>query len=81
MQFNPIKDRLEFVNEPQAIIETLNLYTGLSKSELYSDIQSKVAVLKWMVSKNLNDINKIGLLMSRYYQNKPVMAQKGISKI
>src|SRR3989344_3482552 len=30
MQLNPIKDVLEFVNEPAAIIETLNLYTGAS---------------------------------------------------
>ena len=80
MQFNPIKDQLDFVNEPQTMIETLNLYTGLSKSEIYADMQSKVAVLKWMASRNLNDIHKIGLLMSKYYQNKPVMSQKNLSK-
>jgi len=78
MQLNPVKDQMEFINEPTAIIETLNLYTGLSKDEISNDIQSKIAVLKWMVKNNITDINKIGLVMSRYYQIKPVMQAKGV---
>ena len=73
MQLNPIRDVLEIVNEPLAIIETLNLYTGLSKPEVYADMQSKIAILKWMVSRNITDVNKIGLMMSRYYHSKPFM--------
>jgi len=76
MQFNPLKDQLEFVNEPQIIVETLNLYTGLSKTDIFNDMQSKILILKWMVKNNVIDINKIGLIMSRYYQNKPAMKQK-----
>lgn len=78
MQFNPRKDQLEFVNEPQTLLDTLQLYTGVSKADVYQDMQSKISVLKWLVDNNVNDINKIGLLMSRYYQNKPIM--KGIGK-
>ena len=81
MQLNPVRDVLEIINEPLAIIETLNLYTGLSKPEIYADIQSKIAILKWMVSRNVIDVNKIGLIMSRYYRNKPFMQLKGINKI
>ena len=73
MQSNPVRDVLEIVNEPLAILETLNLYTGLTKQEIYADIQSKIVVLKWMASRNINDINKIGMIMSRYYHNKPFM--------
>jgi archaeal flagellar protein FlaI len=75
MQLNQQKDQLEYVSEPKTIIDTLNLYTGLSKEEIQKDMQSKIQVLKWMVEKNVNDINKIGTLMSRYYQNRPVMAK------
>ncbi|HII65203.1 TPA: hypothetical protein HA295_00320, partial [Candidatus Woesearchaeota archaeon] len=50
---------------------TISLYTGLSKEEIIQDLRSKVKVLQWMVEKNINDVNKIGLIMSRYYQNKP----------
>ena len=78
MQSNPVRDVLEIVNEPLAILETLNLYTGLTKQEIYADIQSKIVVLKWMASRNINDINKIGMIMSRYYHNKPFMHLRGV---
>lgn len=78
MQLNPVKDTLEVINEPLAIVETLNLYTGLSKSEIYADIQSKIAILKWMTGRNICDVDKIGLIMSKYYHNKPFMQLKGV---
>lgn len=78
MQLNPVKDVLEIISEPLAIAQTLNLYTGLSKSEIYADMQSKIMVLKWMLSRNVIDVNKIGLVMSKYYRNKPFMQSKGV---
>ena len=76
LQLNPMKDELEMIGEPIAILETLNLYTGLSKSQVYADLQGKIAILKWMEGKNITDINKIGLIMSKYYQNKPFLQLK-----
>ena len=58
-------------------METLNLYTGMSKSNVYEDMQSKIAILKWLVKKNMADINKIGAMMSKYYSSKPIMP-KGV---
>ena len=78
MQLNPVKDTLEIINEPLSIIETLNLYTGLSKAGIYEDMQSKILILKWLASKNINDVNKIGLIMSKYYRNKPLLQEKGV---
>ena len=77
MQLNPIRDVLEIVNEPLAIVETLNLYTGISKSGIYADIQAKIAVLKWMVARNIIDVNMIGHIISKYYHNMPFMRLKG----
>src|SRR3989344_2488378 len=76
MQLNPIRSVLEIVNEPLAILETLNLYTGLSKTDVYADIQAKIEILKWMASRSITDVNKIGLIMSKYYHNKPFMQLK-----
>lgn len=78
MQFNPIRNTLDIINEPLAIIEPLNLYTGLSKQEIYADMQAKIEILRWMVGKNIVDINRIGLIMSRYYSNVPFMHLKGV---
>ena len=78
MQANPVRDVLEIVNEPLAILETLNLYTGLSKSDIYADLQSKITILNWMVNRNITDVNKVGLIMSKYYRNKPFMQLKSV---
>ena len=78
MQLNPIKDKLELISEPEAMLDTLGLYTGLLKQDIYLDMQAKIEILKWMVKKNVSDINKIGMLMSRYYRNKPLMSLKGV---
>ena len=66
-----LKDKFENIGEPTEIYETLNLYTGLSKEEIQKDINEKINILKWMVQNNIIYINKIGLLMSKYYKKKP----------
>ncbi len=71
MQLNAVNDTLEKINEPTAIYETLSLYTGLSKEDIEKDINEKIDILKWMVEKNIGDINKIGLIMSKYYRKQP----------
>jgi len=71
IQLNALKDELEIIAEPTTIFETLNLYTGLTKENILNDINEKIGILKWMVQKNINDINKIGLIMSNYYKKKP----------
>ena len=71
MQLNVMKDTLEKINEPTTIFETLNLYTGLSKEDIEKDINEKTEILKWLVQNNINDIDKIGMIISKYYSKKP----------
>ena len=77
MQLNQVRDKLEIVGEPVAIMDTLNLYTGLSKDEIFDDMQAKIKILRWMVDNKIADVHKIGMIMSKYYRNKPFM-QKGV---
>ena len=74
MQLNPIKDMLEELAEPTTIYETLKLYTGLSKEDIKKDIDEKTETLKWMLENNISDLNRIGLIMSKYYSKKPFKA-------
>ncbi len=76
MQFNAAKDELEKINEPEYIYQTLNLYTGLSKEDIEKDISEKINILKWMVQNNINDINQIGMIISKYYRKQPFMNQR-----
>ena len=55
----------------------LELYTGLSVKEIREDLESKKKVLKWLVDKNVDNIEVIGEVMAQYYlgildMNKPV---------
>ena len=68
MQLDIVKDTLEKISDPTAIFETLKLYIGLSKEDVEKDISEKIGILKWMVRNNITDINKIGIIMSRYYR-------------
>ena len=70
-QFNPIKDKIEEINKPKFIFETLSLYTGLSNENIQKELDEKIDILKWMVENNIIDINKIGLIMSKYYRKQP----------
>ncbi|MBL7056001.1 CpaF family protein [Candidatus Woesearchaeota archaeon] len=70
-QLNAMKDKHEKLNNPSTIYESLKLYAGLSAEEIQKDLNEKIKVLKWMVEKNITDINKIGLIMSNYYRKKP----------
>ena len=78
LQSNSATDNLEIINEPRIIMETLNLYTGLSKNEIYDDIKLKIKILKWLVARNINDVNKVGMIMSNYYHNKLFIQLKGV---
>ncbi len=71
MQLNAVEDVLKKIEEPSAIFETLNLYTGLSKQDIEKDINDKIDILKWMVKNNIDNINQIGMIMSKYYRKLP----------
>ena len=77
MQLDVAKDSLEKINELSEILETLNLYTGLSKENSKKDMEEKIDILKWLVKNNINDINKIGMIMSKYYGKKPFKSATG----
>ena len=67
MQLDVHADSLKKLKEPKKIYDTLNLYTGLTEAEVKKDIADKSEVLKALVKKNINDVNKIGHIMARYY--------------
>lgn len=70
MQYDHINDSMDQKNRPNRILKLLNLYTGMSGKQMYDDLQEKVMILRWLVKKNISDINKIGLIMSDYYTEK-----------
>jgi len=67
MKLNVAKDLLEEVAKSQTIIERLKLYTGMTDEEIVLDLKEKVRILKWLVKKEIYDVNEIGLVVAKYY--------------
>jgi len=67
MQLDHSSDTVKQISQPNKTIQTLNLYTGMSVDQIQGEINEKMAVLRWLASKNITDINIIGLIMSDYY--------------
>ncbi len=69
-QLDVSKDELVDVNEPKQIFETLRLYTGMTKEQIANDLQEKIAILKWIVENNINNVDKVGDVFRKYYARK-----------
>ena len=69
-QLDVAKDQLVDVNEPKFIFDTLKLYTGLSREDIADDLKEKISILKWIVERNINQVDKIGEIFRKYYARK-----------
>ena len=67
MRLNVSKDVLEETAKSETVMEKLKLYTGMSDEEIVNDIKEKVKILKWMVRKEIHEVNSIGLVVAKYY--------------
>ncbi len=67
MQLDVVKDSLLRRNESISTLETINLYTGMTKEDIEKDLLEKVAILKDFVRKDITDLHKIGLIFAKYY--------------
>jgi len=70
LQHNPYKNKTEKVSESVSLVNNLKLYAGFDKKRYLYDLNEKINILKWLVSKGINDVNEIGLVMSEYYTDK-----------
>ncbi|NQU98900.1 CpaF family protein [Candidatus Woesearchaeota archaeon] len=67
MQLNAKKDVLEKVNESKITMDTLELYTGMTKEDIEFDLKQKMQILKWMIKKKIEEVDEVGEVMAKYY--------------
>lgn len=70
LQLDVQKDRLHWVNPPRELYKTLNLYTGMTNEQIDADLKEKIVMLRHLVKENVIDVNIVGALFRRYYNNK-----------
>jgi flagellar protein FlaI len=69
-KWNMHDDTFTLIKDMSRLLETLNLYGGLTKSEINAEIEEKSKVLNWMVKYNVIDVNDAGLVVANYYAKK-----------
>ena len=69
-RWNPKTDKIEKINEFEALGEKLALYTGMSVKEINKDIAERAKVLTAMAEQEIFDIESVGRIVAEYYKNK-----------
>ncbi len=74
-KWDPRNDSWETLNPAVKLMGNLNLHTGMTEKEIIKDLEDRATVLKWMLKKNLNDIDSVGTVMTKYYADAKKVVQ------
>ena len=69
IQLDIRKGVLKKVANSKALMSTIELFTGFTRSEISKSLNEKEAVLKWLVKRNINTVDTVGRGMAEYYTN------------
>jgi hypothetical protein len=67
MQLNVADDVLEKINDSESVLDRLKLYTGWTTEDIARDLERKIRILQWLVKNNIENVDQIGMVMSKYY--------------
>lgn len=70
VQLDLKNDKFNKINKSKSLMNTIEMFTGLSKPKLNSLLKEKEVVLKWLVKQNINTVDTVGEVMAEYYTNK-----------
>lgn len=70
LQLDIRKGMLQKVANSKSLMNTIELFTGFSRSEIMKSLNEKAAILKWLAKQNINTVDTVGRMMAEYYTNK-----------
>jgi len=65
--WNAEEDEIQKERESDNILEKLKLHTGMSREEIYDNIDDKQEVLQWMIDRDVTDVEEVGMIIADYY--------------
>lgn len=74
------KDQMKKVNAPERLFKNLSLFGGLTEVEVMREIDEKMSILKYLIDNDIDDVNRIGNIISDYYLNKDFLFKRLFSK-
>jgi len=70
LQLDLRQDKLLTASRSVRIFPELEIQTGLNEQEINQGLKEKSIVLKWLVKKNVIDVQDVGKVIATYYTNK-----------
>ncbi len=70
LQYNPKQDRLVQVSKSKALYQNIQLYTGMTPSDLKRQLKEKEKILRYLIYNNIEDVDSVGRIMAEYYTDK-----------
>jgi flagellar protein FlaI len=68
-KWNSRDDTFSKISELTNLVDTLSLYTGMTRKEIEGDITQKANILSWMSKNNIFDVDDAGLVVANYYRD------------
>ena len=74
-KWQPKSDTVEPLYPSVRVKDDLELFGGLSEKETQEDLAGKKEILKWMLEKNIKDVNEVGKIVAQYYLDRDVVLE------
>jgi len=75
-RWKAVDDTIVQHNESLKLFENLSTHTGMTINEITKEINEKKKILEYMAKKNIRDIDSVGEIISRYYQDKETLLKE-----
>lgn len=62
-------DKLKKIGEYKRLLEELELHSGFTKKEVYSDLADKEKILKSLLANKITTVEPVGRIVAEYYKN------------
>ncbi|MBW3019804.1 Flp pilus assembly complex ATPase component TadA [Candidatus Woesearchaeota archaeon] len=70
------KDILKKINEPVTLYRDLEIFSGLSKSQIKKDLKEKEKVLRWLLKRNNDNVDEVCKIIAEYSTNRKELLKK-----
>jgi flagellar protein FlaI len=74
------KDQTVRAGKSTRMINTLKTYTNMGEKDITKELEDRKKVLEWLVKKDINTVDKVGEVISRYVFDKPAVMKMVRSK-
>ncbi|MCH7902757.1 Flp pilus assembly complex ATPase component TadA, partial [archaeon] len=68
-KWSPRDDSWESMNPATKFVRNLNLHTGMTESEIASELTDRASILQWMLDNEITEINEVGKVMNMFYSD------------